>query len=222
MASQWFVRGGGKVFGPLDDARLRKLAVDGKIDETTDVAMCVSGPWHPAARVKGLFPPKAIPPKVAGEPPRAPISATELPAVTPAVSLAELHDASPLFESNQAELNGIPTTSTSVESGDDFIPSMPFHRPTKSSARLCPTCGNACAVNARSCPQCGYRFPSNLPYVVAGILILLLVGGGIAAAVIRKQREEAQIWRDVFRQNDERQERLRRELDDAWDRLLNR
>lgn len=59
MASEWFVRGGGKVYGPLDDARLRKLAAEGKIDETTDVAKQPGGPWHPAFRVRGLFPPPA-------------------------------------------------------------------------------------------------------------------------------------------------------------------
>lgn len=55
MASQWFVRGGGKVYGPLDDTRLRTLVAEGKIDETTDIATQPCGPWHPAIRVRGLF-----------------------------------------------------------------------------------------------------------------------------------------------------------------------
>jgi hypothetical protein len=55
MASAWFVRGGGKVYGPLDAARLKRLADDGKIDQDTDVATNAAGPWHRAASVKGLF-----------------------------------------------------------------------------------------------------------------------------------------------------------------------
>lgn len=55
MASQWFVRGGGKVYGPLDDARLRSLVSEAKINESTEVATDPKGPWHPASRVRGLF-----------------------------------------------------------------------------------------------------------------------------------------------------------------------
>lgn len=56
MASQWFVRGGAKVYGPLDDATLRRLVAEGKINEGTDVATESTGPWHSAAKVRGLFP----------------------------------------------------------------------------------------------------------------------------------------------------------------------
>jgi hypothetical protein len=55
MASQWFIRGGGKVYGPLDDARLRRLVAEGKINEATELATDAKGPWHPASRVRGLF-----------------------------------------------------------------------------------------------------------------------------------------------------------------------
>lgn len=55
MAASWFVRGGGKVYGPLDSAKLRQLVADGKIDQTTEVAQSQAGPWVPAGKVKGLF-----------------------------------------------------------------------------------------------------------------------------------------------------------------------
>lgn len=54
MPSQWFVRGNGQVFGPLDDRQLIKLAADGKIDANTEVAHAQQGPWSVAGRVKGL------------------------------------------------------------------------------------------------------------------------------------------------------------------------
>lgn len=54
--NQWFVRGGGKVYGPLDSPRVKQLVADGKIDQRTEVAQSAAGPWHPAGNVKGLFP----------------------------------------------------------------------------------------------------------------------------------------------------------------------
>lgn len=59
MPSQWFVRGNGQVFGPLDDRHLVKLAADGKIDANTEVARNQHGPWSAAGRVKGLQFPRA-------------------------------------------------------------------------------------------------------------------------------------------------------------------
>jgi hypothetical protein len=56
MASQWFIRGGEKMYGPIDDARLRRLAQEGKIDQSTEVSKEAGGPWHPAGKVRGLFP----------------------------------------------------------------------------------------------------------------------------------------------------------------------
>lgn len=61
MPSTWFVRGNGQVFGPLDDQRLVKLAADGKIDASTEVAKNQNGPWHPAGKIKGLTFAKAQP-----------------------------------------------------------------------------------------------------------------------------------------------------------------
>jgi hypothetical protein len=55
MKARWFIRGDGKVYGPLDDMRLRSLVAEGKIDESTEVAVDARGPWHAAGRVRGLF-----------------------------------------------------------------------------------------------------------------------------------------------------------------------
>jgi hypothetical protein len=57
MAASWFVRGNGKVYGPLDSSKLKQLVRDGKIDESTDVGQSSNGPWCPAGKVKGLFAP---------------------------------------------------------------------------------------------------------------------------------------------------------------------
>jgi hypothetical protein len=75
MASTWFVRGGGKIYGPIDAARLKQLVADKKINEQTDVAQSNAGPWVPAGRVKGLFSASiSVPPL-----PNAPPVAAEVP-----------------------------------------------------------------------------------------------------------------------------------------------
>jgi len=56
MPVQWFVRGGGKVVGPLDSAKLKSLVAEGKINKATEIAQSSDGPWHNAGNVKGLFP----------------------------------------------------------------------------------------------------------------------------------------------------------------------
>lgn len=82
MAALWFVRGGGKVYGPLDSARLKQLAAEGKINEATEVAQNQSGPWYPAGKVRGLFDSSAATaPTYAPAP--APITYTPPPAYTP-------------------------------------------------------------------------------------------------------------------------------------------
>ena len=68
MASIWFVRGGRKVYGPLDSAKLKQLAAAGKIDQTTKVAQNQNGPWVPAGKVKGLFEAPPVTPAYAPEP----------------------------------------------------------------------------------------------------------------------------------------------------------
>lgn len=67
---QWFVRGGGKVYGPLDAARLKQLVSEGKINRQTDVAINAAGPWNPAGNVKGLFPASGSATKLPEPPPQ--------------------------------------------------------------------------------------------------------------------------------------------------------
>ncbi len=70
MANEWYVQHGGKQYGPLTSANLKKLATDGKIVPATSVRLGSDGAWVPASRVQGLFaaaPPVAPPPP----PPRA-------------------------------------------------------------------------------------------------------------------------------------------------------
>jgi len=55
MSSAWFVRVGGKVFGPFDDQRLKKLAAEGKIIAKTEISLSQTGPWHEARTLKGLL-----------------------------------------------------------------------------------------------------------------------------------------------------------------------
>jgi hypothetical protein len=76
VTATWFVRGGGKVYGPLDSARLKQLVIDGKIDESTEVAQAAAGPWYPAGSVKGLFPQSAIGQNISHSPPPSPVAAT--------------------------------------------------------------------------------------------------------------------------------------------------
>jgi hypothetical protein len=61
MTQSWFVRGDGRVWGPIDSQRLKQLVADSKIDERTDVSQNFAGPWVPAGSVRGLFPPKPPP-----------------------------------------------------------------------------------------------------------------------------------------------------------------
>jgi hypothetical protein len=56
MTSEWFMRVDGKTYGPLTSTKLQTLAADGKIAPQTEVAKFAAGPWHPAAKVAGLFP----------------------------------------------------------------------------------------------------------------------------------------------------------------------
>jgi hypothetical protein len=216
MASQWFVRGGGKVYGPLDDARLRRLVADGKIDGRTDIATAATGPWHPAARVRGLFAPKNTnSPKVPE--PHCDTQATQLK------SQPEPKGAASPYRENEntgPEPPAGPIIRNPHDNAASLPPSIAPQKPLSiSGSRKCPTCGNPCAINARACLQCGYRFPNNTPFIIGGVLIAVVIIGGIAASVIRKQQEDAEIWREVHRQSRERQETLQREISDGYRRL---
>ena len=72
MANEWYVQHGGKQYGPMTSANLKKLAAEGKISPNTTVRLGSEGTWVPAARVQGLF--------AAGQPAAAP-RAAQFPAV---------------------------------------------------------------------------------------------------------------------------------------------
>ncbi|MEX0977894.1 MAG: DUF4339 domain-containing protein, partial [Pirellulales bacterium] len=55
MANEWYVQHGGKQYGPLTSANLKKLAAERKITPSTNVRLGTAGNWVPAARVQGLF-----------------------------------------------------------------------------------------------------------------------------------------------------------------------
>lgn len=62
MPTSWYVRSGGKVFGPFGDVKLAALAKAGKLTRDTEVATSSDGPWRRAGEVKGLvFPSSQIP-----------------------------------------------------------------------------------------------------------------------------------------------------------------
>jgi len=56
MSAEWFVRQNDTVHGPFDAATLRRFAASNKIGLNTPIARSADGPWHPASKVKGLFP----------------------------------------------------------------------------------------------------------------------------------------------------------------------
>jgi hypothetical protein len=84
MANQWFLQHGGKQYGPLTSAQLKKLAGEGKIKPDSQVRLGAEGNWAPAARVQGLFPPTSsidsLPPIV---PVAAPASTVRAQAIPP-------------------------------------------------------------------------------------------------------------------------------------------
>lgn len=54
--SVWFVKQDGKVYGPFDSTRLKKLGAAGKVDRDSEISKDRNGPWTEASRVRGLFP----------------------------------------------------------------------------------------------------------------------------------------------------------------------
>ena len=55
MASEWYVQHGGKQYGPMTAANLKKLAAERKISPATQVRQGAEGQWVAASRVQGLF-----------------------------------------------------------------------------------------------------------------------------------------------------------------------
>jgi hypothetical protein len=85
MANEWFVQHGGKQYGPLSAANLKKLATEGKITATTSVRKGEDGAWVPASRVQGLFATQAAPVQSSTAPPSQ-VKATAPPQTTKVVS----------------------------------------------------------------------------------------------------------------------------------------
>ncbi len=87
MAHEWYIQHGGKQYGPVSSAQLKKLATEHKIAPNTTVRLGTSGNWVPASRVQGLFPakPPATPP-----PPPAPDPLAMPPAPPMASPLARV------------------------------------------------------------------------------------------------------------------------------------
>jgi GYF domain 2 len=68
MAQEWYLQHGGKQYGPLTSADLKKLAAQRKITPATNVRQGTAGNWVAASRVQGLF---AAPPAATPAPPAA-------------------------------------------------------------------------------------------------------------------------------------------------------
>jgi hypothetical protein len=80
--AKWFVRVGGRVYGPRTAAELRQLAKTGKIGRDAEIGGSEAGPWHVAASVKGLFPQSVSVAGAAAPPPLPP------PAAAPRVAVS--------------------------------------------------------------------------------------------------------------------------------------
>jgi membrane protein YdbS with pleckstrin-like domain len=106
MPQSWFVRGSGKVYGPLDSAKLKQLVASGKIDQNTEVAQQHHGPWFPAGRVKGLFVQPPLP---------APAPAPQIPPATltqkPSQALVASATPSPKKQGGYVDSNLLPNES---------------------------------------------------------------------------------------------------------------
>ena len=94
MATSWFVRGGDKVYGPLDAARLRQLVTEKKINESTEVAQNHAGPWVPAGKVRGLF--DGAPPNAVRSAPQTAAPTYTPPAVATTLQTADETNAAPI------------------------------------------------------------------------------------------------------------------------------
>jgi hypothetical protein len=87
--AQFFVKLGGKVFGPASSADLRAMAADGRVQRDTLISASAAGPWRTAERVRGLFPETA--------------SIAELPvAATPAPVAVHVVAQAPMVQTIQA------------------------------------------------------------------------------------------------------------------------
>jgi hypothetical protein len=56
MAAQWFCQMAGAEVGPLSSQQVKMMVASGRLLPGDSIRQGASGPWIPAARVKGLFP----------------------------------------------------------------------------------------------------------------------------------------------------------------------
>lgn len=61
MAAQWFCQIAGAEIGPLSSQQIKTMVANGRLLPSDAMRQGASGPWFPAARVKGLFPPGQAP-----------------------------------------------------------------------------------------------------------------------------------------------------------------
>ncbi len=63
MAAQWFCQMAGSEVGPLSSQQVKMMVASGRLLPGDSIRQGPSGPWIPAARVKGLFPAVQTPAK---------------------------------------------------------------------------------------------------------------------------------------------------------------
>ena len=71
MATEWYLRSGSTVTGPLSTDQLKAMGKGGRVTEDMEVSKNASGPWHRASGVNGLVVVPAAPSVVAHAPPAA-------------------------------------------------------------------------------------------------------------------------------------------------------
>ena len=54
MASEWYLRSGSTVTGPLSTDQLKAMGKSGRVTDGMEVSKNASGPWHRASSVNGL------------------------------------------------------------------------------------------------------------------------------------------------------------------------
>jgi hypothetical protein len=54
MASEWYLRSGSTVTGPLTTDQLKAMGKGGRVTDSMEVSKSATGPWHRAASVNGL------------------------------------------------------------------------------------------------------------------------------------------------------------------------
>ena len=64
MSTRFYARISGKVYGPLDGAKLKRLAAAGKLTRDDAISKDGKTAWTPAGNVRGLFPPAELLPAV--------------------------------------------------------------------------------------------------------------------------------------------------------------